>query len=111
MVIRVLAIHNTDQRNRDILAKLKKRYTFLAKNSDNSLRYSVTVIKLGATRKGLRKKFDKVWYHRATVKPTDLVEYVAAIKAIMPTINIGITSCFNNDKLLNHLSMIYLYLG
>ena len=76
-MIAILAIHNTDERNRDILAKMKKRYTFLTKKSDNSIRYTVMVIKLGTKLADLPKqKFDRVYFHKDSVKVSDITEYV-----------------------------------
>lgn len=77
-MVKILAIHNTDDRNRDFFTKMKKRYTFLAKKDDNkSIVYKVTIIKLGTKLADIpRSGFDRIWFHKDTVKVSDITEYV-----------------------------------
>ena len=73
-MIHILAIHNTEERSRDILAKMKKRYTNLAQNPDI---FRVTVVKLGfAVNKLKRKSYDRVYYHKDSVALSEITDYV-----------------------------------
>jgi len=75
-VIRILAIHNTDLSSREVLAKMRKRYITLSKYPDL---FKIRVVKYGTKIEDIpvpTKKYDQLYYHKATVDPKTLIDYL-----------------------------------
>lgn len=74
-MVRILAIHNTNFENREVLAKMKKRYKTIAQYPDM---FCITVVRFGVSVKNIpvKKRYDQLYYHKDTVDVGDLANYI-----------------------------------